>query len=378
MTALRRIGIGAAILLYAVAAWGNGFDRISRLSPGAARLVPGVFRAEADRTDATIALTRQQAARARRLAEMAVRGDPTDARGAGLLGAARRAGGDLRGAERAFRIAARFGWRDPLTQAYWYDEALARGDFDLAALRLDALLRSGSSTLSQEALVAPIQQSRFGRDALARRLALNPVWAERYLGPDADLERDPLLLRAEVVTAAGSLGCNRTAPLTRILLDRGERAAAERVWRVNCSQAQPGGLLADRDFRAAARGEDAPFGWRRLRDADVDASFAPLPGGGAELHLRNLGAVTKLVLTQEIDLPARRMAIKGRVTGDRGRVVAGFGCGAETEPPSRVDGDIGEAGQVLTAPQCGNVMLNLWLRPGSGEVILADLSLAPL
>ena len=32
-------------------------------------------------------------------------------------------------AEAAFRVAARFGWRQPTTQAYWYDAALQAGDW---------------------------------------------------------------------------------------------------------------------------------------------------------------------------------------------------------------------------------------------------------
>jgi hypothetical protein len=45
-------------------------------------------------------------------------------------------------AEAAFRIAARFGWREPTTQVYWYEAALQSGDLRARVERADALLRT--------------------------------------------------------------------------------------------------------------------------------------------------------------------------------------------------------------------------------------------
>ena len=114
-----RVLLAAVTVLYGIAIWGNGMDRASRDFPSAARLVPTPFRAEADRSAAATALSRQQPHLAAALAVAAVRHDPIEARSTALLGAARLLDRNPKRAGTAFRISARFGWRDPLTQAYW-------------------------------------------------------------------------------------------------------------------------------------------------------------------------------------------------------------------------------------------------------------------
>lgn len=379
-----RVLLAAVTVLYGIAIWGNGMDRASRDFPSAARLVPTPFRAEADRSAAATALSRQQPHLAAALAVAAVRHDPIEARSTALLGAARLLDRNPQGAGTAFRISARFGWRDPLTQAYWYETALGLGDYDLAAMRLDALLRSGAALVPPEVLLAPIEATLQGREALARRLARLPVWADRYLAPSGDLHRDALIRRAEVVTAlreTRSLGCARVGVLTRALLESGERTRAETVWQAHCPSSRIGGGIVDADFGQVGRdGGEAPFGWERHVYADVDADFAPLSGGGAALRLRNYAPTSRLVLSQAVQLAPGRILFQaqissgGKPAGDR--LVAVLSCGMADRLPGNVIGDLALGGQTLAVPPCDNAILSLWLKPGVDEITVSRLRAA--
>ena len=60
-------------------------------------------------------------------AEQAVRADPIDPRSKALMGAGQLTDRKAVQADRSFRVAARFGWRDPLTQLYFMNAGFAAG-----------------------------------------------------------------------------------------------------------------------------------------------------------------------------------------------------------------------------------------------------------
>ena len=68
-----KILASALLVLYFLAAWGSGLDRLSIVSPSLERLVPGPLRAQADRSAAAIALARGDSQSALRYATQAVR-----------------------------------------------------------------------------------------------------------------------------------------------------------------------------------------------------------------------------------------------------------------------------------------------------------------
>ena len=117
-----RIGVSLGLLLFGALAAASGVDRMSLLAPALGRLVPGPLQAQA--------------------ASKAVAADPVDPASTALLGTAYLLTEQPAEAEAAFRIAARFGWRQPATQIYWYEAALQSGDWPRAVDRADALLRA--------------------------------------------------------------------------------------------------------------------------------------------------------------------------------------------------------------------------------------------
>ncbi|MEO6041111.1 MAG: hypothetical protein ABIP41_04355, partial [Croceibacterium sp.] len=164
-----RVALSLGLVGFGVLAVGSGLDRLSGQAPGLERLVPGPFRAQAERSAALIAGARGRRAAALDHARKAVAGDPVDPGAAPLLGAALLLQGDAARAEQAFRVSARLGWRDVPTQAYWYEAALEAGEMAPAADRLDALLRAHPGFPGSDALLARIEETPAGRRALERR-----------------------------------------------------------------------------------------------------------------------------------------------------------------------------------------------------------------
>ena len=163
-----RLLLTAVVAVFATAAVASGLDRLSRDAPGLERMVPRPFRAQADRSAASTALDRKDDDAALASSRDAVATDPVDPDATASLGSALMQVGRVADAQRTFRIAARFGWRNVQTQAFWYDVALQVGDYEVAAERLDALLRVHPRLVEQVELLTPMESDPAARKVLAR------------------------------------------------------------------------------------------------------------------------------------------------------------------------------------------------------------------
>ncbi|HYD24915.1 MAG TPA: hypothetical protein VEB68_08955 [Croceibacterium sp.] len=372
-----RIAATLSLLAFVALALASGFDRLGLQAPGPGRLVPPALRANSARSAATLALVRQQRGAALAHARAAVAADPVHPASTALLGTARLVDGDLAGAETAFRVAARFGWREPATQLYWYEAALRSGDLPRAAERLDAVLRTRPGFPASEQLLAPVESSAAGRAALIARLRQRPLWLTGYLRThgqsDAIFARRALVL-AELARAGSRLGCLPVAPFVEDALERGARREGERAWLAHCPGASLDGGVVDGGFERFGRAGPSPFGWRAELSGDVGIrAFEKRPGDRA-LAMRNRSAVSRRVLRQAVSLEPGLYRLTGDVA--RGRVAASLGCGALPPLPTRVEGDIGAGGQLLRVAPCPRLELGLWLRPGGEEVELDSIRLA--
>ena len=211
-----RAAVVLAGLAYAGLAFGSGLDRLAADDPAMAQRVPSAFAAQALRTLGAQALTQGKAGELLRLGQAALSDSPTDPQSAAMFGAGLLASGNRAGADRAFRTAGKLGWRVPITQNYWMGRALAQGDYPLAALRFDALLRQQPALHRQRALLDPLERNPAGRAALITRIALRPVWVDSYAGDVADLPADVMEQRTTVLLEAAAkgvvLGCPAIAP----------------------------------------------------------------------------------------------------------------------------------------------------------------------
>ncbi|TMM50427.1 hypothetical protein [Qipengyuania marisflavi] len=372
-----RAGVaGFAILLFVLLVLASGLDRYSQHEPGAIRLIPDTFRVSAARSLAASALTRGDFPEAERQARAATKRDPLDPRGPAFLGAVAAldssAGGD--GGDAAFRAAAKLGWREMITQAYWFDRDLREDRIAAAALRLDAILRANPRSEAAQTFLGMLEAREDGRRALAERLRSGPAWAEAYLsGYAGDVEMLRARARFLASRSAGvpELGCERVLPMVRALSSRAYRGEAEALWQVHCPAGATAGALSDPGFDKFASDESGPFGWQRHGAGDVRVS----PVGGKErmIELANRSSVTRLVLSQPVALTQGAHTVTGSVTGLKpALLVATLGCG-HPERPSNVSGAIAASGQRIDAKGCANEVLGLWMRPGEGALTVDDL-----
>ena len=238
--------VAAAVLLslaYVGLVLGNGLDRLSETRPELANEIPSLFASEALRIAGAQALSDGNARSTAMIGEKALRDAPTDPQSAAMLGAGLLGSGNLAKADQAFQVAGRLGWRVPITQSYWMSKALAVSNYQLAALRLDALARQQPALILERELLDPMERNPAGRTALIQRLALHPEWLPAYVSGSASSPADVMLQRSDVLEEAARkglvLGCGSIAPTIARLIELNLRDEADRLSRAHCPVQEP-------------------------------------------------------------------------------------------------------------------------------------------
>lgn len=382
-----RLGLGAALAAYAMLALGSGADRLSAGQPDLVNRVPALFASEAIRTAGAQALSEGKAVAAAELGARAIGNAPTDPQSAALFGAGRLASGDRVIADRAFRIAGQLGWRVPITQSYWMGQALAAGDYDIAALRLDALLRQQPTLLRQRQLIDPMERNPAGRTALIKRMVLAPAWLGFYAGDVSDLPADVVLQRAAVLDEAARsglmVGCEQIAPIATRLAVVGQPRAGSGLWRSHCP-ASGTGLVSD-EFLATLDISAKPtaFTWEMIGNGDLSLSVLPSGDGrGRRLTIDGMTQVPRAVLAQLVVLDPGRYVLSWRSGNSQGRpsnhILAGLICPGESPVWLAPTLDRGAGlwrAAVQMGARCPAQRLTFAAAPGSGRVWLEQITL---
>lgn len=377
-----RLQVGATfgMLLFVALVLLSGFDRVSETRQSFARFVPDSLQVGAAKRLAAAQLSEGNAAAAERSARLAVEHDPLDPRGLSFLGVAATLQGEGPRADAIYSVTERISRREPMAQIHFFERELARDDYAGAAARLDAVLRSGKDNTVTQAMLSLLERSVEGRSALARRLSDSPRWADAYLrrtsAPTPDLRaRAQILSRADGGIAV--LGCEATLLMIGELARRNFRADAEAIAARHCPEANPGSVLADATFENfGTEGPAAAIGWRRYRTGDLRVTR--LSGDEARIEIENRSSVTRLVISQPLAIDGGIYAVKAKVDGPGGqRVLAKIDCTTPSRPRAsrqRIDRE----GQHVSAPDCDDAILSLWLRPGSGRVVIDRVELEPV
>lgn len=317
---LRWVGLVLACLGYAALALGSALDRISAKSPDLASQVPAFFASEALRVRGGQALAEGQAQTALALGEAAIVDAPADPQSSALLGAGRLASGDRGGAEVAFRVAGKLGWRVPITQSYWMDRALDAGNYGVAAMRLDALLRQQPALHRQRQLLDPLERNPAGRSAMVERMQAGPVWLTSYAGDVHDLPADIMLQRVPVLAEAASkgvvLGCPAISPSVNRLAVLGLFREGSDLWRAHCPPAGSD-LVSDGQFAMATQGEKiSAYAWELLGSDGLTVGWMLSPTRpGKRLTIQGSAPSTRPVLSQLLALRPGRYGLTWR-SGD--------------------------------------------------------------
>ncbi|MBC2664455.1 hypothetical protein H7F51_02860 [Novosphingobium flavum] len=332
-SAQRPLALAASLVVSALAIV-SGIDRETRARPDLAASLPLQFGPNAQAALAHGRLAENDFGAARGHAEAAVLSAPIEPDSTALLGAARAGSGDLAGAERAFLVAGRLGWRTPITQFYWMQGALDVGDERVAALRLDAILRADPALVGNRNLLAPLEASEAGREALSVQLRAAPDWLERYGGDVDALTLPEAAIRADVLgrlaRSGHPLGCVAAGPLTRRLVYLGDIALGNDFWRRHCP-GRSGSLIADRTFGDLQVNQPAsPFDWTVIGDSDVSVTVDPAGAGQQRLLLASSASFPRKILMQLIVPPPGnyRLSWSATVAGGapRDRIVATVSC----------------------------------------------------
>lgn len=381
---VNRLLFTAAIVAFAAAALASGMDRLSANEPGLERLVPMPFRAQADRSAATTALDKRDTRAAIASSRNAVSQDPVDPDATASLGSALMLAGRINDAARTFRIAARFGWRNAATQAFWYDAALQTGDYGVAADRLDALLRVHPRLVDQAGILRPMESDQAAREALAARLRFRPPWLDRYLAVQDDTPSDVIDGRLSVVSVIDSarfpLGCDSVAPLARALLDSGRRRDAEGLWNANCPSMKVAGLIIDPTFAQVINSKSSnPFSWQLMGSGDLSIGQLSVRSGDRSLVLINSAPGTRLIFVQTVALPAglyRFHATQGSgAPPTRGKLYLSWACEGKPPFPGTSAGDLLVGGEYIRVSPCDRQQIGIWLTGGGKAVSLQSISL---
>lgn len=291
-----------------VAADGEHKGVLGRLAFG-----PGVLQ-----NRARLALENHGAEDAARFAREAVAAAPLDPYSLALLGSASLVLERYEDSDSAFRAAAQLGWRDASTQRYWFYQSLAAGAYDLAAQRLDALLRTRQVAERDAVLVQQLLATPEGRAALVDRMELDPVWLDDFIARSATAAPAALPDRLATVELARSRGITfDPAVLTRVsaaLVRRGELAAALRL--AGSSNAGAGTLLANGDFERT-NPVPGPFDWKLTQSGELSSEIgaAPSPLEGHALSVVPATAATAVALRRTLVLSPGRYRMAWRTAG---------------------------------------------------------------
>ncbi|GAA0731384.1 hypothetical protein [Sphingomonas japonica] len=240
-----------------------------------------------------------------------VTSSPMDARGLSLVGGLAAQAQNALGTDAAFRAAALLGWRDVPTQLYWFSTALAANDVTTAAQRLDALLRTSTSTQLTEPLLATLEAIPAGREAVTARLALNPDWAASYVQSVSTLQNEQATARMDVIRRAHNAGltvaCEDIGYTVNALARKQSLDMAFALWSIGCANGQArANTLRNADFEEplpqAARAE-SPFDWALSSSGSMQVSIEPISGrSGNVLQIRSSGTISEPSASQIVRL----------------------------------------------------------------------------
>lgn len=370
---LARWGLALCAVVYVVTAMGSALDRVSEKTLAAQAVVPAPFRAHADIAAARLAINAGQTDAGLAAAARAIRARPIDAAPPSLLGTALLLRNDAARADASFRVAAAAGWRDPMTQVYWADQSIRAGDWDLAASRIDAILRANPRLPGIDKYRAPLENDPRGLEALARLVARHPPWLQSYLSVDIGMAVPDLLKRASVMeraaTIAGPVGCDASMRLTQTLLDVGEGIAADRVTRAHCPKASGLADLASPGEGAGYDGDGDPFGWRLMPGGDVRLAVGE---AGDTLEVENLAPTARLVATRPYRVAGGATTLRWDARDADGnesaRLDISLDCGTPQRPPFA-----GELSRAVVAGDCAVGTLGIWVASGSGPVTIGPI-----
>ncbi|WP_324808316.1 O-antigen ligase family protein [Sphingomonas sp. LY29] len=232
-------------------------------------------------------------------------------------------------------VAARGGWRDPVTQLWVMNRALEISDFDVAAQRADALLRRDLFREQLFPLLRSISTTAVAAQAIATRLSDNPKWRGSFMTTLADLTPAQLAAHEQILISLGRSEAPPTeaeaAAHVGSLVKSGEYRRAFDSWRRFAGAQSPNrSNVTAGDFKGLENGDlkagAIPFKWSSggILDASAKLGTPPTSPSGLAIQARARSGATGAVLKQAIVLDPGTYRLTFRAQTDSAAALDGF------------------------------------------------------
>lgn len=239
---------------------------------------------------------------AARLAQTALRQDPTAVAAINVLGFQAQLQGNLEKARRLFAYSQLLSRRDLATQLWAVEDAVSRGNVASALRHYDTALRTSKSA---SALLFPVLSSAMTdaaiRGSLIATLARRPAWADdfiAYLVNNSASAQATARLFAGLRSAQVPISAEADAAAIKGLIDSN---AIDDAWRYYATARKGVDRRRSRDARFDANlSTPSPFDWKVGRDPNLAASFQRNQKGGIFAFATTPGAGG--VLLQQVQL----------------------------------------------------------------------------
>jgi len=327
--------IGALLVLVQV-------DRHARIKPGLASMLPEGLGGFADERIVE-QLAVEDPERALRRADALLRHRPTDAHHLGLFALASVEAGQSEQAGEALSLASQRGWRDSYTQVSVAGSALAQGQYEIAAQRIDALARLRNEQGTLFAAIRYMLDEPDGRMELARRLVVSAPLSSalsEFTRANEDMGGEVAAVLAATHATGNGISCANYSRTVRALLAQSQGAAALRAWPSRCGGSAEGGALA---FSYSSDDTD-PFAWTYPAAGGISIDDGEKRG---TIDIRNRDLLRRTVAYRYVVLEPGRYEIAIARSAPQGRAALGSNRQADLSVLLRCDRRGGEASGAL-------------------------------
>ncbi|WP_324827098.1 hypothetical protein [Qipengyuania zhejiangensis] len=228
------------------------------------------------------------------LAEKVVRQRPVSAANLEILAIAAAEADEMDEAGAALQLAAQRGWRGEYTQSAAVAGAVAAGDYETAALRLEGLIRSGSSVEVSGNIAAAIAQVPEARAALADRMLASEPFRTQLSKATANLQGfAPVMSQLLELGGERQHDCTFLSQVAFSLLKEGLGVDGATGWPDRCAKALKAGELAPE--------VQDPFDWRLGKARGLSHNASAWREG---INARNRSLVDQTAAYRYESLPA--------------------------------------------------------------------------
>ena len=391
LSAVGKLGVFLACAAYCGLAVGTGLDAAAVDRADLVDYVPRVLASASLVRLGNQALKTGDGQKALAIARTALSREPIFSSSAAIFGSANYLLNRSDEARKGFEVRARLGSREPTTQHYWMQEALNAGDYQIAALRLDALLRQNPTFPLNPSVMPAFEANPQATAALNARLQMRPVWLTHFVAGSTSLDGVALDRRINTLSllAQGGhpLGCGLAGQVVDRLARLGRLVQANAFDAAQCPRPMTGFIVDGNLTQLSTSGSYGGFlRWRIFPTGDMAFDLRPDPAGRGQIaKIRNEGQFPLPLLEQFVVVPAGRYRVNWLAIAAGGRpstaITLKYGCNADNSEPSSQPVSLGNGmwqADIAVTNQCAGTLINFTVDPGGEKLDFGKVNMVAL